>query len=867
MTCRMGDPKCGLAKLGCHTIELRGSPYEVVKNSIKYRSDQSDPLFMLKKGEFDVVVVGEAPGAKEDQRGVPFQFKAGEKLIELIDNSGLDTSRVYCTNIVRCRPPGNRKPSTKEITACLPYLHAEIKALEPKVVMLLGATALRAFNLDKIGNITSIRGSVHTKRLPNDDEGPEFTVIPTLHPMALMYQKDDRMEARVIDDYRRAASIITGDNQDSFYNPEYTVVKTIRQFDEVMDQVDEVDMFAFDTGSRGLEFWKEPLIMVQLCWGYPGGKTAVIPWYHTCEENDPDRLAPWLLKKCWTKEEKHHIKLRLKKLLENPKITKSLHNSKHDLNYVRKHLNIKVKGFILDTMTMHHLLWEHRPHGLEYLADQEYKYGDYSFPIRELVGHGKVKKPFDILPNETFWRYEATDAEATYRLALLYLSRLQAKPNLWQLYCDETEPGIRSLGEAEWNGIKVNVLVAERLIKQCDEREEELVKLCRGVTSPDFNPGSYEQVANALIELGFGEKIRHDREPNKYTTSANKLNNIKKKCPLAGWVLEYRHVHKMSSTYMRPVLEQMDHNQRFHPGFMQHGTKTGRLAAAILHQVERLDDVKTENNEEQMRHMYEAEETYDYVHLDFSQVELKIMGLVSGDQELMKAIEGDLHSETAATFLGLTMEEFKAHPFMKYNRSGVGKRINFGIGYGSKGHSLVNTGTYKDEKGVIKNITWEMLGDGMARWRERFHKTSDFMDNVPERVRNARGVATNVFGRERRFGDELWSPDKKVCSEAEREALNYYIQSVAGSLMNRLINKIHHRIEVYVAAGHMKEDDIRLVNTVHDSGGWECRKYLTEWFVKLLESVSGEPVPELDNYQFTVDIGIGDCWASAEMNS
>ena len=127
-------------------------------------------------------------------------------------------------------------------------------------------------------------------------------------------------------------------------------------------------------------------------------------------------------------------------------------NCKIDMNVLRQHLDIKVRGFLWDTMVLHHLLWEHRPHGLEELSDLELHTGDYSFPIREIVGHGRHKKMFDLIPNDLFWRYGATDAENTYRLACYYSNAVKLKENLWGVYIEESEPGMYALAEAEWNG-------------------------------------------------------------------------------------------------------------------------------------------------------------------------------------------------------------------------------------------------------------------------------------------------------------------------------------------------------------------------------------------------------------------------------
>jgi DNA polymerase I-like protein with 3'-5' exonuclease and polymerase domains len=282
--------------------------------------------------------------------------------------------------------------------------------------------------------------------------------------------------------------------------------------------------------------------------------------------------------------------------------------------------------------------------------------------------------------------------------------------------------------------------------------------------------------------------------------------------------------------------------------------------------MEKLDDQKVASGEVQMRHMFCVEDGYDYVHGDLSQVELKIMAVEAGDVELLKAaFEGDLHNETAATFLGMTTEAFLQHSYYKFNRGELGKRINFGLSFGSEGHSLVRVGKWKDENGRVRNITWKMLDEGMARWKARFYRVAEFMERVPRETRDNNGILVNAFGRERRFGDELWSPEDWKRAEAERQAVNFKIQGAASALMNRLLNRVHAVVEQYIASGQIQRGDIKLVNTVHDSGGWEVKKYLTEWFVEVLRHETAMVVPQLQNYTFSMDIGVGNCWAEAEI--
>lgn len=128
-----------------------------------------------------IFFIGEAPGAKEDETGVPFVGKSGKFLDSVLDELGISRKEVFITNIVRCRPPGNRKPSTEEIKRCLPKLIAELKKVRPKVVITLGATATSTLTAEPVK-----MGAVVGKEMVVDFSGMHLTVVPCYHPSAAM---------------------------------------------------------------------------------------------------------------------------------------------------------------------------------------------------------------------------------------------------------------------------------------------------------------------------------------------------------------------------------------------------------------------------------------------------------------------------------------------------------------------------------------------------------------------------------------------------------------------------------------------------------------------------------------------------------
>lgn len=222
---------------------------------------------------------------------------------------------------------------------------------------------------------------------------------------------------------------------------------------------------------------------------------------------------------------------------------------------------------------------------------------------------------------------------------------------------------------------------------------------------------------------------------------------------------------------------------------------------------------------------------------------------------------GDLHTATAFEFLKTQWPDMTESMVSKFNRTEVGKRVNFGLAYGSEGHALVKTGKWQDWNGTEKNFTWNMLELGMAAWKMRFAGVGDFIDNTPDLVRTYGGTATNVFGRERHFGPLLTMANDYERGAAERECVNFFIQGVAASITNRTMIAV----DKMLAEFGIGEDIVCLVNTVHDSVAYEVRDSHVDWFKDALETISQTPFAELGGATFKIDCGVGQNWTDAEM--
>jgi len=848
-----GAPRC---KLGRATTMSNGKPWMVDTIQVK-GACASDCLAKVRNPidrEYDIMVIGEAPRMIEDQKGIPFIDASGEMLLNFLVDAEMDLDRVYCTNMAKCRPPKNRTPSVEELNMCLTHVYHEIREIQPKVIVIMGNTGLRLFNINKEGGITKTRGKLYDLPLPHWEDGPSFKVIPTFHPSYFLYRDDPKIKARVKNDFIFAKRIAEGEEIDKntlVYQTTYEVVETELQARAMVDEIKEHGVFSFDTESPDLYFMDSPMRLLQLSIGI--GKNWLVPFY----KHNPESLGFWQMDAAFDSKTKGNITRILSEVFESEDIAKAAHNIKYDMNVVKRWLGLETKGMLWDTAIMHHLLYEYGPHKLEYLADVEFATGDYSCLIREIVGHGrKLIKTYDCIPDELLFPYGAIDAESTYRLMRIYYDQLVAKPNLMKLYMEESYETILSLQEFEWVGNKIIVESVEDLQESLQKEVEDLTVKCRKYTKPEFNPGSPDEVKSALIALGFNDQVSVPEKSRGFSTAKDILAEIDH--PLAGHVATYRNRKKLLGTYVENVQSDLNMDGRVRYGFNPSGPTNGRLSCTLLHQIPRIDHEAVDKGAAVLRSIFGEEEDYFYVYGDFSQIELRIFSYLTGERELIEFLEGgkDIHRLSAAAALNIPFNDVT-----DTNRSNIGKPINFGAIYGSKGYSI---GKLEFENPITgkKELIGYRAKEFVENFRRRYTKVDDYLLSVPEYALARGGILTSVFGRERRMMG-LNDPDPYKRGHAEREAANFTVSSPAAAITLRTINLVRRALK---EAG-VGLDMVRPVNTVHDSMAYGVHKSMIDWFPPVLKSIAERNIPELSDKVFPLKYGIGKTWTEAELNA
>lgn len=842
-----GQPLCTLGQLqgvfAPRRIQIPGASAEEVVDGHR-RSHGFE-------NRYGIFILGEAPGRSEDHLGLPFVGDSGQLLKEILEDAGIPLLDTFITNTVRCRPPKNRDPGAHEIKACLTHLYFEFRKYQPKVVICTGRIALKVFGL-KAG-VSHIRGKVFECKLPLWDDGPTFKVIPTFHPAYIMYRGGDpKLKALVTSDFILARQVYEGTaTSEPIYQVEYKLCESVSDVEAAAAEILAARQVGVDTESPSVHFRTAPVITVQLSVGK--GRNWVIPFHR----HDPEVMGKWKLRPQWEPEDREKVWQILRSLFANSELTVFAHNAKYDANVLRAWGKVEIAGALHDTCCLHHVLCETPPHGLDYLGDIEFHYGDWEAHVRNVVGQGKKRKSYDNIPDAILHPYGATDAEATLRLGQLYLPQVCGQPHLKHLYEEEIAPATSLFMESEWTGVRISTKSLSRLAEFYTAQLEKLRAECREIVgSADFNPGSHDQLAQYLISAGFAQQIAAPASTKGYSTAAEVIAKIAH--PLCPLILRYRNYDKMRGTYVENIQNDLGTDQRVRYSMRIHGTVTGRQACQIYHQIPRTDEEDEQEVGTVLRELFTEDEGFQIVYGDFKQVEFFLLAYESQEPRLIEELESGLnmHRISAAAVLGIPVEACD-----DFNRSSVGKPFNFGVAYGSMGGQIASCKFRDPRTGQIELVGKERASQFVENFHRRYPRIRQFQGEVLDVALVNRCTVRSRFGRERHL-PELTYSDMIKRSHAEREAINFKIQSAAASLTTRTMLEIQSVLKHYSVG----QDSVRLLFPVHDAILYGVRDDLVEWFKECFRNVAQRTIPEYGK-GFRIDVGAGRTWAEAEKNS
>jgi DNA polymerase-1 len=434
------------------------------------------------------------------------------------------------------------------------------------------------------------------------------------------------------------------------------------------------------------------------------------------------------------------------------------------------------------------------------------------------------------------WTEEAGERAAlSERLFANLWGRLEGEERLLWLYREVERPLSAVLAHMEATGVRLDVAYLRALSLEVAEEIARLEAEVFRLAGHPFNLNSRDQLERVLFdELGL-PAIGKTEKTGKRSTSAAVLEALREAHPIVEKILQYRELTKLKSTYIDPLPDLIHPKTgRLHTRFNQTATATGRLSSSDPN----LQNIPVRTPlGQRIRRAFIAEEGWLLVALDYSQIELRVLAHLSGDENLIRVFqEGrDIHTETASWMFGVPREA--VDPLMRR----AAKTINFGVLYGMSAHRLSQE----------LAIPYEEAQAFIERYFQSFPKVRAWIEKTLEEGRR-RGYVETLFGR-RRYVPDLEARVKSVREAAERMAFNMPVQGTAADLMKLAMVKLFPRLE---------EMGARMLLQVHDELVLEAPKERAEAVARLAKEVMEGVYPLA--VPLEVEVGMGEDWLSAK---
>ena len=522
-----------------------------------------------------------------------------------------------------------------------------------------------------------------------------------------------------------------------------------------------------------------------------------------------------------------------KPFFESEEILKIAHNFKFDYKILAQY-EVEIRGELFDTMIAHYLLNPDGRHGMNYLSEIYLKYQPIS--IESLIGKkGKNQKTLREVSLETQTNYAAEDADVTFQLYEVFSPQLK-RENLEELFHKVEMPLMKILAKMELAGISLDTDWLSRESVDLENDLKELEQKIFELSGEEFNMNSPKQLGEILFE-----KLKLDPKAKKtktgqYSTSEEVLQKLAYKHEIIQHILKYRTYQKLKSTYVDALPSEIEpKDNRVHTTFSQTTAATGRLSS--LNPNLQNIPIRTARGQ-QIRGAFVAEEGKKIISADYSQIELRLIAELSGEDNMIKAFQNgeDIHASTASKLFKIPLDQVD-----KTQRSQA-KTVNFGIIYGQGAFALA------EQTGLSRTEAKQMIDS----YYENYPKLKIFMTEQVEKARK-NGFVETILGRKRHLKD-INSNNFVVRGHAERNAVNAPIQGSAADVIKIAMIDIDRAL----SEGGFKT---KMLLQVHDELLFEVPEEEIEPIKALIkekmESAMKTKVPLI------VEVGVGNNWLEA----
>ena len=633
---------------------------------------------------------------------------------------------------------------------------------------------------------------------------------------------------RSISERLKSNSFISSNNDNNILQketkPKYKLVNSKKDFEKVLQEIEERGVCAIDTETNSLNIEKADLVGISLC------SDENISYYVPINHTTPDGS-----KKIEKQLEEKYVIIHINKICKNEAILKIGQNIKYDIRILSKY-GVTFNS-IADTMLMSYATDNGKyKHNLDDLSFNHLNHTTIKY--KDVVGSGKNEITFDKVAIETAVNYAAEDSLLTFRLFQnLYPRLIRERANF--VYQNIDLPLIDVLSKIEANGIEVNKKFLTSLSTEFENESKKLEKEIFKLSEIEFNIGSPKQLGEILfinLKIPGGKKTKSGT----FSTDSSTLNNLASEgIKIAEFVLDWRELTKLKSTYTDALYRLTDDNNRVHTSFGLANTLTGRLSSTDpnLQNI----PIRTENGKK-IRTAFVSGKGKKLVSFDYSQIELRLAAQISGDTNFIKAFKNneDIHASTAREIFSLREDQVN-NDFRR-----KAKAINFGILYGISPYGLAKQLGISNTEAKDYITEYFNKYPSIKKYMDHqidFAKTNQFVETIFKRKINIKGISDKNFA---------------VRGFAERQAINAPIQGSAADIIKLAMIEIHNKIK-------QKKIDAKMLLQVHDELIFEVENEKYDNLINTVKNIMESVHLKYKNFSvpLIVDYGFGNNWGQA----
>jgi len=533
----------------------------------------------------------------------------------------------------------------------------------------------------------------------------------------------------------------------------YILVEKDEEINALLQELKRSEGFCFDTESTGLDVYRAELVGISFC-VEPG--------------------TAYFLKLPADREKTLRILHDFKPLFEDTHTEKTGQNLKYDISLL-KNYGIETKGFLFDTMLAHYLLEPDLRHNMDFLAETYLQYKPV--PIEDLIGKkGRGQSSMRDVDPVLLRDYACEDADITLQLRKVFEPMLESSGAM-KLFREVEVPLIPVLSSMEAEGIRLDTETLKEFSMELQEEIEATEQQIFELAGSSFNIASPKQLGEVLFDrLGVADNPKKTKT-KQYSTGEEVLSKLIHRHPIIQLILDYRSLTKLKSTYVDTLPSMTDENGRIHTSFNQAVAATGRLSSnnPNLQNI----PIRTEKGREIRKAFVPRDKNHVLLAADYSQIELRIIAELSGDEAMLETFNRgeDIHTATAARVYGVPLREVS--PEMRRNA----KTVNFGIVYGISAFGL------SERLGIPRREA----GDIIDQYFRKYPGVKKYMNDTIAFARE-NGYVSTILGR-RRYLRDINSNNATVRGFAERNAINAPIQGSSADMIKIAMIRIHQAIQ------------------------------------------------------------------------